>query len=253
MVTKPRSPNYPAIDLSVAVERAKQLYGSVQRGGFTPEDAAKAWGYSGPTDRVRRALGALRQYGLIEAKKGSDARLTNAALTLALREPESKEFQAALREALRGPGLFNELIDSGRANDAVGALMHYLVVNKMFTKEGASTLVEVLKASLAFAGVATDEDTTELEESVPNEGEDDVRPATPASNTPLPPPGSITIPIPLSDGSVGTVTLPMGMTASDWRRLDIILKAYKPLDSEITAHVVSGSSEPAEPAYEGLT
>lgn len=249
MVTRPRSPNYPAIDLRTAVERVKQLYSSVQRGGFKPEDAGKAWGYSGPTDPVRRALGALRQYGLLEAKKGNDARLTTTALTLALREPESREFQVALREALRGPSLFNELIESGRANDAAGALMHHLVVDKMFTKEGASTFIEVLKASVAFAGVAKDEDMTWLDESVFDESEEEVESATPASsatlasNAPSPPPGSMTIPIPLSDGSIGTVTLPVGMTATDWKRLDTILRAYKPLDLELTSHAAGSTTE----------
>ena len=248
MTTRPRSPNYPAIDLRTAVDRVRQLYSSIQRGGFKPEDAGKAWGYSGPTDPVRRALGALRQYGLLEAKKGDDARLTTIALTLALREPESREFQSALREALRAPSLFNELIESGRANDAVGALMHHLVVDKMFTREGASTFIEVLKASVAFAGVAKEENMTWLDEGVLNGNEDEVGPATPVSNAPLPPPGSMTIPIPLSDGSVGTVTLPVGMTASDWRRLDTILRAYKPLDPEPAANTGPGTSEPA---YEG--
>ena len=250
MVTKPRSPNYPSIDLRTAVERVKPLYQKVQRGGFTTLDAAQAWGYSGPTDRVRRTMGALRQYGLVEAKRGEDARLTVTALTLALREPESKEFQSALRDAVEAPDLFQELIESGRENDAVGALRHYLVVEKRFTKEGATIFTEVFKGSVAFAGIDKDDNMLGLEDGVIDGSEEPMTITTPASSSPPssppPSPGSMAIPIPLSSGGMGTVTLPVGMTAVDWERLDAILSAYRTWPNSQDSSSASGASEQAD-------
>ena len=244
MVTKPRSPNYPGIDLRVAVDRAKQLYPKVQRGAFTPLDAAQAWGYSGDSSAMRRATGALRQYGLIEAKKGDNARLTTRALTLALREPESREFRTALREAVVSPALFEELIDSGRANNATGALRQYLVVEKRFTKEGADTFIGVFKTSIAFAGLDDGDDTAWLDEGVTDEHGQAITTTAPATtpppSAPVPPPGSLTIPIPLNNGGMGTVTLPVGMTPADWNRLDAILSAYK---SSLNEPVLYSASE----------
>ncbi len=252
MVTKPRSPNYPGIDLRSAVGRVQELYPKVQRGEFTPLDAAEAWGYSGASSPVRRAMAALRQYGLIESKKGDNARLTTRALTLALREPESREFRTALHEAVESPSLFEELMNSGRANSAVGALRQYLVVEKRFTKDGADTFIEVLKASLAFAMVAEEENMAWPDDGVIDTSEETVvgtapttaAPApTPSPSAPVPPPGSMAIPIPLSNGGLGTVTLPVGMTQADWKRLETILDAYKPSSEERIPSSVSPTSE----------
>lgn len=195
-------------------------------------------------------MGALRQYGLLEAKKSDNARLTTVALTLALREPESRDFQKALREAIESPSLFKELIDSGRANNAEGALRQYLVVERRFTREGADIFIEVLKASIAFAG-DNDTNMARPDEGVFDGSQASMTPAAPAStpppSAPVPPPGSMTIPIPLSDGGVGTVTLPMGMTATDWKRLDTILSAYKPSPDEPRhPYSASDTSEPAD-------
>ena len=245
MVIRPRSPNYPGIDLRAAVGRAQELYPKVQRGEFTPLDAAEAWGYSGATSPVRRTMAALRQYGLMEAKKGDNARLTTRALTLVLREPESREFRTALREAVEFPSLFEELINSERANGAAGALRQYLVVEKRFTKDGADTFIEVLKASLAFAMVSDDDNMTGLNDGVIDKVEESTMVGTaPATATPAStPPGSIAIPIPLSDGGLGTVTLPVGMTQADWKRLETILDAYRPFSEERIPPSVSPTSE----------
>lgn len=251
MVSIPRSPNYPGIDLRVAVERAKLLYRKVQRGEFRVQDAAEAWGYKGGSSQVRRGMGALRQYGLIESKKGDNARLTNRAFTLALREPESREFMTALREAVESPSLFQEMIESGRANNAAGALRQYLVVEKRFTREGAETFIEVLKASMAFARVGDDDNMAWPDDDVIDGGEEVVKTATPASTTtppptaPISPPGSITIPIPLTGGGLATVTMPLDMSANDWKRLDTILSAYKPSSDELASHStgMSGQSD----------
>ena len=47
------------------------------------------------------------------------------------------------------------------------------------------------------------------------------------------------IPIPLNDGAVGTVLIPMRMTAAEWERMQAILEAYRP-------HIVP--TAPTDPA-----
>ncbi len=235
--TRSRSPNYPRIDLRGAVGLLEQLYPKVQRGEFSPEDAARAWGYSGSSSSVGRVTGALRQYGLLEAKKGDNARLTPIALMLVLREPESQEYRSALRQAIESPALFKELIASGRADNATGALRQYLVMEKDFTREGADTFIKVFRASIAFAEIDQNYNIALPDEDLPDGSDEAVPTAMPAADTrpsvavpsaPLPPPGAMAIPIPLSNGEMGTVTLPVGMTVTDWKRLYAILGAYEP-------------------------
>ena len=247
MTTRSRSPNYPRMDLRGAVGLLAQLYSQVQRGEFSPEDAAKAWGYSGSSSSVGRVIGALRQYGLLEAKKGDNARLTSTALVIVLRESESPEHRAALRQAVESPVLFKELIDSGRVNNATGVLRQYLVMEKGFTSEGADTFIKVIKASIAFARAGQNDNIALLDEDLPDGSEEIMTTATPfsvaLSSAPLPPPGAMAIPIPLSDGGMGTVTLPMGMTLADWRRLETILSAYKPSSDEPVPHSARTTGE----------
>ncbi len=247
MVSRPRSPNYPGIDLSAAVGRVKELYPAVQRGEFTIPDAAVAWGYKGTSSPVRRILAGLRQFGLVEAKKGDNARLTPRALTLALREPESREFRTALREAVESPSLFEELVNSGQAGSAPGALRQYLVVEKRFTKDGADNFIEVWKASQAFVRGANDDSMAWSNDGVIDTTGETMNGTAPTSATPAPAPaGSMAIPIPLSGGGLGTVTLPVGMTQADWKRLETILDAYRPSSEEPTSSSVSPSERSAD-------
>lgn len=232
MTTRPRSPNYPRIDLRRAVEWIDQLYHKVQLGEFSPDDAAQAWGFSGSSSSVTRVMGALRQYGLLEANRGDNSRLTALALTLVLSGPESQEYRAALRQAVESPILFKELIGSGRANNATGALRQHFVMAKHFTYEGADTFIRVFKASVAFAEEGQNGNIALPDEDVDGVNEEAMTTATPLAvplpSAPSPPPGAMAIPIPLSDGSMGTVTLPVRMTHTDWKRLYAILGAYEP-------------------------
>ena len=156
MVTKRRSPNYPGITLEEAVEVIGTLYqGSppghgVGRGQFTPQDAAQAWGYGSTSGPVKLRLGALRQYGFLEGKKGDNPSLSSRALTLILRERASRQHRQALQQAVLAPPTFAELHERlpGAAQDA---LRQFLIVDRNFTHDGANRLIGVYEASLAYA------------------------------------------------------------------------------------------------------
>ena len=147
MVSKKRSPNYPFIDLGKALERTRKLYEKVEVGGFTQVDAAHAWGYKSDNGISRSTIAAMRQYGLIDYKKGDQGRLSQRGLTIALSEPSSPGYQRCVREAAVEPPLFEELFTSGRVNSARDALRRFLVMDKGFTSDGASRIIEVLNAT----------------------------------------------------------------------------------------------------------
>ena len=95
---KGRSPNYPGLTLGEALDAVRSLYPAAQAGPLPALAAARAWGYTSVSGPVRRRLAALRQYGLIEQKRGGPARLSGLALTLLLRSPASSEYRTALQE-----------------------------------------------------------------------------------------------------------------------------------------------------------
>jgi len=242
MVIKRRSPNYPGISLEVAVDVIGKLYQGhtpgvgVGRGQFTPQDAATAWGYSSTTGPVQIRIGALRQYGLIEGRKGDNPKLSNRAMTLILRDRGSREHRDALREAALDPVIFAELHEelTGAAPDA---LRQFLIVERNFTSDGANRLIGVYSSSIIYAGLDEYDNIAAQDESViPDDfdEEENVMPPTPPT-PPVPPTaaGSITIPVPLAQDKVATLNIPMNMTPDDWKRLDRILTAYRPDDATI--------------------
>ena len=249
MVSRRRSPNYPAIDLGKAIDRIKQLYGSVEQGEFSQLDAAQAWGYKGVNGLSRGSLAALRQYGLVEQPKGNLGKLTPRGLTIALRDVASPDFQSAIRNAAVEPPLFEELFTNGKANAARDALRQFLVVNKGFTDDGATRLIEVLSATKALAHIGDDTVTPGYMDGVTsndvpieatrlsldetsgeaNEFEiDELR--TPSAV--LPPHGldRMRIPLRLVGGYEATIELPTTMPLTAWTHmiqyLEVMKEAY---------------------------
>ncbi len=244
MVARQRSPNYPGLDLGAAIEASQSIYQLVQRGEFTLSDAARAWGYNSASGPVRVRLAALRQYNLIDGKRGENPRLSRQALTFILRNPASREYSLALAEAALAPPLFNELHSlKGSASDS--ALKEFLILDRNFTDEGADRFVDTYKATLRLANLDSNDRISGLEEDIEDifEGESDV--LLPSVLSPPLLQGSITIPVPFSPGKIGTVTLPTDMTKEDWDRFDRIIEGYRPLEG-----ASKGSSE--EPQREAV-
>lgn len=232
MVIKRRSPNYPGINLEEATQVIATLYQGSQpgqgvgRGQFTPQDAARAWGYTSISGPTKTRLASLRQYALVEGKKGGNPRLSERALTLILRNQASREHRQAIWEAALTPPIFAEL-HQRMAGAAEDALRQFLIVERNFTDEGANRLIAVYQASVGYAGLDVYANMAgQKGDGVESEIEEEEE----AAMTPslLPTEGTMTIPLPLSRDKIGTLTVPIDMDDEDWKRLDRILKAYKP-------------------------
>ena len=231
MVMKRRSPNYPGIHLEAAVHTLADLYQGhagvrgVGRGQFTPQDAATAWKFTSTTGPVQIRLGALRQYGLLEGKKGENPRISSRGMTLILRDHGAREHRDALRDAGLNPTIFAELHQT-MPRAASDALRQFLIVERNFTNDGANRLITVYLASLGYANL--DESDNIAAQDVDNIDEE-----PPEMQLPTPP-GSMIIPVPLAQDKIGSVTLPANMTKEDWKRFDRILLGYRP-DEQVQA------------------
>ena len=244
MVTRPKSPNYPGVDLGTAIDLVGQLYrGGVGRGEFTAMDAAKAWNYNSPSGPVRVRIGALRQYGLIEGKRGPRAekpRLTRRALTFVIRPQGSREYQDALRETALIPPLFSELNQS-HPNATDGVLEGILVMDKNFTDDGAQRCIAAYRSTLRLAGLdeagtmsgLNDDESPDENEDVPvvsvptNIGRESV--SAPAQEAPRLSAEHIRVPLRLMGGSLTVaVELPDSMTERAWTQMMSMLNALKP-------------------------
>ena len=238
MVIKRRSPNYPSIDLQEAVSVVATLYeGSAQvrgvgRGEFTPQDAAAAWGYTSTTGPVKHRMATLRQYGLLEGKKGGNPKLSDRALTLILRDPGALEHREALTAAASDPDIFEELHRT-MPNAADDALRQHLIVQRNFTRAGADRLIVVFRASIAYAGAYEYGNIAAQDQPEDNDDNKEgmqVPPAAQSPAAPTPPvdPRTRSVTIPLPGTSWATLQAPFPLSTATWRQMLKMLDALKP-------------------------
>lgn len=148
--SKERSPVFPFIPLSTAIERAKQFYAEERRGSTLLAIAGQHWGYSASSSGLLQTVGALKNYGLL-SDEGSGAdrrvRLTDMALRIILDErPDSTERDEYLAAAAMRPAVAQEVYKKwpdGLPSNA--SLNHFLVLEKKFNQETAAKVAKILQ------------------------------------------------------------------------------------------------------------
>lgn len=244
-MAKQRSPNYPGADLEMSLSDVTKVYDREKTAPFTPEVASKAWGYRSLSGPARVRVAALRQYGLLEQRKGQEAKVSNRALTLILRNRSTAEYQQALRDAALEPPLFQELART-RLSSSDDSLKHYLIVNKGFTDDGAKRVIEVFRNTMALAGITESAIISGQDEGESlDEGTSDADPGDLLStvenllNQPkvemqqrnIKPPAQgehRTFTIPLPDDELAAIQIPRPMSESAWAQMIAVLTAMKP-------------------------
>jgi hypothetical protein len=154
-----RSPAYPYISLSKAVERADKVReANAARATMTPETFYKIWELGPQSSGARQTLAALNHFGLVEYLGRGEERkvkLTDLALKIVLdKRPDSPKRQAALQRAALEPPIHRELFKKygGLLPDKV-VLESYLTVERGYNEQAASALVDEFKNTLAYAGL----------------------------------------------------------------------------------------------------
>lgn len=144
-----RSPRYPRHGLSKSLEFAKKLFDGVHRSKVDTDTAAKVIGYTNSSSGAAAgALGALRQFGLVDGLRGS---MSVSDLTLRILQPlDSQEKLAALREAAGRPEIFGKVLSHfgsslPSSDEPIRAL---LIRNQGFSQSGADELISVLRETV---------------------------------------------------------------------------------------------------------
>ncbi len=148
-IKRDRSPKYPKLPLSKALEMANVLYKKAGKARMAPQAAVGAWGYSGLNGAALTMLGTLTAYGLLsrEGKSG----LSVSPLTIALLHPTNglllKQHKA---ESALFPGVFRELHADGFRDSDESVICNHLI-QKGFTPDGAALAASVYIENFKFA------------------------------------------------------------------------------------------------------
>lgn len=147
-MAKMRSPNYPAMGLSDALQRVRALWAKEKRTPVSPAVAAEAIGYRGLSGPSRTALASMKKYGLVD---NDDRSIRVSDLALSIMHPSDAETGlAAVQQAALNPELFRQMFEKLRdASD--GALKSYLITKLEFSEVGARQLIRAYRDTLAVA------------------------------------------------------------------------------------------------------
>ena len=144
-MAKMRSPNYPAVGLSVALERARRLWAKEKRTPVSYAVAAEAIGYGGLSGPSRSALASMKKYGLVDS---DDQAVRVSDLALRILHPASEhEELSALQEAALRPDLFRLLFETLK-DGSDGALKSHLITKLGFSEVGAVQLIRAYRDTL---------------------------------------------------------------------------------------------------------
>jgi hypothetical protein len=147
-MAKMRSPNYPAVSLTEAIQRVRALWTKEKRTAVPADVAAKAIGYSGLSGPSRSTLGAMKKYGLVDS---DDKTVCVSDLALRILHPanEGEQLQATQQAALL-PELFASLHGSyAQASD--DALRSYLITKLDFSESGARQVIKTFRETISLA------------------------------------------------------------------------------------------------------
>lgn len=148
-----RSPKYPGLTFSEALERARVIY---ERDRRTPAKAETVLGHIGirpGSGTANRILSALKQYGLLDEQELGKLRVSDSAYRILELSEGSPEREGLIRDAALRPSIIQEVLakfPDGLPSDAT--LGDFLKFEKNFNPDAVSFFVRVLRDNLAFVG-----------------------------------------------------------------------------------------------------
>lgn len=156
-IKKGRSPNYPGVDLGLAIERARQMYAVVRQQPINVNPLSELWGYKPTSGQAGIVLAALTKFGLITVEGSGPARrakLTDDALALIRDEREdSADRDRLIAKMAMLPTVHRELWlhYDGELPTSDAALRFDLMQQRGFTDNGADDFIRQFRSTVALA------------------------------------------------------------------------------------------------------
>jgi hypothetical protein len=177
---KSRSPNYPAISLQEAIEKASIFFNKQPRHAAGVEVLAGFWGYKPKSSTFMVILAALRSFGLLEDVPNGAHRLvklTPRALDIvADYKPGEPQHGDAIKKAALTPKIHNELwVRYGPDLPSADELRRYLVRERGFTDKAVGEFIDEYKQTIAFAKLTKDDKIVPAGEGVAEQDQEEAK------------------------------------------------------------------------------
>ena len=161
---KDRSPSFPFIGLSTAIERLVAYEEKFGRHPTPANKAGLAWEMKEASSQAAQTLAALKSFGLIDYTGSGPARVTNITeegrnYLRAQQDSIKKDYIRRFALSPKAIASYWEIWGKKRPIDAV--CLDELVLKAKFTQSAAETFLRVYDTTIGYAGL-TDFDTEEL-------------------------------------------------------------------------------------------
>ena len=179
-----RSPRYPRLNLTKAVDLVERLYKGAHQSRVDVDTAARVIGYSNSSSGAAAgSIGALRQFGLVDGLRG-DLQVSDLAMRI-IQPMHEQERLEAMREAAARPEIFGSILGqfNGELPRSDEPIKAFLVRQQGFSQSGAEDVIATLRETVAgLPGVPSKEEVRE--EKIPADRQQEplpkVRPVSPA-------------------------------------------------------------------------
>lgn len=170
-----RSPAYPSLPVSKALEQARALRLAENDYPAPLVSALKAWGYGAKSSGGRQTLATLKYYGLIDViGEGDDRKIkvSDVARRIIIDNREDDtEKKALVRKVALTPvahRMLHNHYPTGLASDST--VLYFLVHEQRFNEEAARELLAEFKETAGYIGLFEPQETldkSELEDKAP--------------------------------------------------------------------------------------
>lgn len=147
--SKGRSPRYPRISLDTAIGYARRIYDEAHRTAVDVDTAARLMGFRGQSGASQIALGAIRQFKLVDGLRGT-IKISDLAMRI-LQPSSADEEEEARHEAAFSPEVYDSVVGyfEGELPRSDEALKAYLIRTLGFSKSGAEDCITTLRRTLS--------------------------------------------------------------------------------------------------------
>ncbi len=163
-----KSPRAPSVSLSEALDRALKAYENDRLHPAPIEVFAQNLGYkSANNGAALTMLASLRYYGLAERPADGMLAITKDVESYKF-APEVSLKKSLVRQFLRSPNLYSELLDKYASGLPSDANLRYELIQRGFAPSSAESALLAFRESVEFAEYFQDDGNKNSEESVQN-------------------------------------------------------------------------------------
>lgn len=227
MPKKGRSPNYPAIGLRTAIERAQSFYQKERLSAVPPNAAIESWGHKPKSSSGLQTISALLKFGIIEEQGRGTAkrvRLSELGKRIVLNDNvDSPDRIEAIQTAALNPAIHKRLWEQYAGQLPSDTSLRYELRKEGFIDVGLDSFLKELRETVDFAKLVYGQADTPAEQPPSH-----IEQPAPAAPQAISRQNTTRLLLPVTHSKTITLEGPFPLDEAEWTQFTRVLEAMKP-------------------------